>query len=139
MRKYEQIQHLSGKAFRRLVGVKKKTFEMMLACVAPAEAEKQSKGGRPNRLCLADRLLMCLEYWREYRTYFHLGQSYGISESACYRTCVKLEQQLIRHPKFRLPGKKALYDKNRDEMLVLDVTETPVQRPKKSAGNKRNG
>ena len=25
------------------------------------------------------------EYWREYRTYFHIGQAYGISESAAYR------------------------------------------------------
>lgn len=139
MSKYEQIQHLSGKAFRRLVGVKKKTFETMLACLEPTEAEKKHKGGRPNRLCLADRLLMCLEYWREYRTYFHLGQSYGLSESVCYRTCVKLEQQLIQHSTFRLPGKKTLYDKNRDEVLILDVTETPVQRPKKSAGNKSSG
>jgi len=36
---------------------------------------------------LEDRLLMTLEYLREYRTYFHLGQSYGLSESACYRSC----------------------------------------------------
>ena len=126
MRKYEQIQYLSDKAFRRLVGVKKKTFEMMLVCLEPAETEKQRKGGRPNRLCLADRLLMCLEYWREYRTYFHLGQSYGISESVCYRTCVKIERLLIQQSQFRLPGKKALYDKNYNKMLVLDVTEMPV-------------
>ncbi|MBA3602477.1 MAG: transposase family protein [Parachlamydiaceae bacterium] len=30
---------------------------------------------------------MALEYLREYRTYFHLGRSYGLSESACYRAC----------------------------------------------------
>jgi hypothetical protein len=28
---------------------------------------------------------MMLEYWREYRTYFHIGQARGISESAAYR------------------------------------------------------
>jgi Helix-turn-helix of DDE superfamily endonuclease len=28
---------------------------------------------------------MVLEYWRQYRTYFHIGQAYGISESAACR------------------------------------------------------
>jgi hypothetical protein len=34
---------------------------------------------------VAVQLLMMLEYWREYRTYFHIGQAYGLSESAAYR------------------------------------------------------
>ncbi|MEH2211389.1 MAG: transposase family protein [Nostoc sp.] len=28
---------------------------------------------------MEDQLLMTLEYWREYRTYFHIGQSWGVS------------------------------------------------------------
>ncbi|WP_410542193.1 transposase family protein [Wolbachia endosymbiont (group B) of Gerris lacustris] len=28
-------------------------------------------------------MLIALEYLRKYRTYFHIAQSYGISESAC--------------------------------------------------------
>lgn len=28
---------------------------------------------------------MTIEYLREYRTYFHVGQSYGISEGAVYK------------------------------------------------------
>ncbi|WP_223844973.1 transposase family protein [Orientia tsutsugamushi] len=28
-----------------------------------------------------EQLLMVLEYLREYRTYFHISQNYGISES----------------------------------------------------------
>ena len=38
--------------------------------------------GRPPKLSRADQLLMTLMYWREYRTEFHIAQSYGISESA---------------------------------------------------------
>jgi hypothetical protein len=34
---------------------------------------------------IEDQLLMMLEYWREYRTYFDIGQARGISESAAYR------------------------------------------------------
>jgi adenosylcobyric acid synthase len=40
-----------------------------------------------SHLSIEDKLLMTLEYLREYRTYFHLGHSYGLSESACYRAC----------------------------------------------------
>ena len=28
---------------------------------------------------------MSLEYMREYRAYFHVAASYGVSESSCYR------------------------------------------------------
>ena len=68
----------------------------------------------------------------EYRTYFHLGQSYGISESACYRNCRWVEDELIRAKEFHLPGKKALHDKNSSgNYILIDVTESPVERPKK--------
>lgn len=39
------------------------------------------QGGKPSHLNTEDKLLMALEYLREYRTYVHLGQSYGLSES----------------------------------------------------------
>jgi len=33
---------------------------------------------------MENRVLMALEYMREYRTYFHIGASYGIAESSAY-------------------------------------------------------
>ncbi|ETZ06733.1 hypothetical protein P618_201097 [Holospora obtusa F1] len=45
-------------------------------------------------------LLMALEYIREYRTYFHVNQSYGISESSCYKGTKWIEDRLIKHPDF---------------------------------------
>ncbi len=51
--------------------------------------------GRPLKLSRADYLLMTLMYWREYRTEFHIGVSYGISESATCRTIKKIEDALI--------------------------------------------
>ncbi|MBF7694254.1 transposase family protein [Acinetobacter pollinis] len=29
--------------------------------------------GRPPKLCLEDQVLLCLSYWREYRTLFHVA------------------------------------------------------------------
>jgi hypothetical protein len=75
---------------------------------------------------------MTLEYLREYRTYFHLGQSYGISESACNRNCRWIEDALIKSKKFSLPGKKALLKSNAEfEVILIDATESPIERPKK--------
>lgn len=132
MSKYERIKKLKKDEFRRLTGVKPITFETMVAVLKKADQEKKKLGGNPNRLCIEDRLLMALEYLREYRTYFHLGQSYGLSESACWRSCRWVEDMLIKSEKFRLPGKKTLLKSDTDfEVILIDAAESPIERPKK--------
>lgn len=75
---------------------------------------------------------MSLEYLREYRTYFHISKSYGISESTCYRNCRWIEDTLIKDGTFSLPGKKELLKSDVEyEVVLIDVTETPIERPKK--------
>jgi hypothetical protein len=89
--------------------------------------------GRPPKLSRADQLLMTLMYWREYRTQFHIAQAYGVSESAVCRTIQKIEDALLNSGQFRLPGKKALQPSDTViEIVVVDVTEQPIERPKKS-------
>ncbi len=81
---------------------------------------------------MEDRLLMALEYIREYRTYFHVSQSYGVSESTCYETIKWIENTLIKHPDFALPGRKALLKSDMEyELVLIDATESPIERPKK--------
>jgi Helix-turn-helix of DDE superfamily endonuclease len=41
---------------------------------------------------------MALEYIREYRTYFHTSQRYGVGESCAYKTIKWIEDTLIKHP-----------------------------------------
>lgn len=130
--KYEQIKELEGEKFRRLTGVKKETFFKMVAILKEADVKKKKRGGRKNKLSLEDRLLMALEYIREYRTYFHVSQSYGVSESTAYDTIKWIEDTLIKHPDFALPGRKALLKSDREyEVVLIDATETPIERPKK--------
>ncbi len=89
--------------------------------------------GRPPKLSRADQLLMTLMYWREYRTEFHIAQSYGVSEATVCRTIHKVEDALVRSKKFRLPGKKALQANDTVfEVVLVDVSEQPVERPKKA-------
>lgn len=132
MQKYEAIQKLSPTEFRRLTGVRKETFVQMISIVKEADKQRMSRGGKPSRLVVEDKLLMALEYLREYRTYFHLGQSYGLSESACYRNCKWIEDILIKSKEFSLPGKKALLRTDTEfEVILIGATETPIERPKK--------
>lgn len=127
--RYDTIEHLKESDFKRLTGVQRETFEQMLKVI-----EKSWRDfGRPTKLSRADQLLMTLMYWREYRTEFHIAQSYGISESTVCRTIQKVENALVRSGKFRLPGKKALQASDTAfEVILVDVSEQPIERPKKA-------
>lgn len=130
--KYEQIKSLEDEKFRRLTGVKKATFEKMTQILQETEIKKKARGGRKSKLSIEDRLLMALEYIREYRTYFHVSQSYGVSESTAYDIIKWIEDTLIKHPDFALPGRKALLKSDVEyEVVLIDATETQVERPKK--------
>ena len=130
--KYDQIKGLAEEEFRRLTGVKRTTFTRMIVILREADKKKKEKGGRNNKLCIEDQLLLALEYIREYRTYFHISKSYGVSESSAYKTVRWIEDTLVKHPDFALPGKKALLKSDIDyEVILIDATETPIERPKK--------
>lgn len=130
--RYETIKNLNEADFKRLTGVQRETFETMLAVI-----QKSLRNfGRPPKLSRADQLLMTLMYWREYRTEFHIAQSYEISESTVCRTIRKVEDTLVRSKEFRLPGRKALQPSDTTfEIVLVDVSEQPIERPKKAKGN----
>ena len=126
--RYETVQKLKDGDFKRLTGVQRSTFEKMLEVVE----EGLREFGRPPKLSRADQLLMTLMYWREYRTEFHIGQTYGVSEATVCRTIKKVEDVLISSKQFHLPGKKVLQPSDTIiEVVLVDVTEQPIERPKK--------
>lgn len=129
---YEKITKLSETQFRRKTGVKKKTFNKMVGVVKAAESGRKKLSGRPSKLSYEDQTLMALEYLREYRTYFSLGQIYGVSEANCYKICRKVEDILIKSKEFRLPSRKNIYEEPDIEVVVVDAFESGVERPKKN-------
>lgn len=135
MTTYQKLSNLKDELFRRKTGVKRTTFERMVELLKEAEWEKKARGGRPNRLCMEERLLMWLEYLREYRTYFHTGASWGVSESACFRNCVWIEDILIKHAEFSLPKRTAPLGSENTLEVVVDATESPIERPQKNKGD----
>ena len=132
--KYEQALQLNGTDFRRRTGVDPETFAEMEAVLHEREASK-GKSGRPPALPVGAQLLLTLEFWREYRTYFHLGQDWGIHETTVLRTVVRVEDALLGSGQFSLPGKKTLTDAGTVfTAVIVDVSEVPCERPKKSSG-----
>ena len=121
--KYETTKHLKDTGFKRLTGVERRTFELMLKVVAKG----LGSFGRPTKLSRADQLLMTLMYWCEYRTEFHIAQSYGVSEATVCRTIQKVEDALVRS------GKKALQPSDTIfEVVLVDASEQVIERPKKA-------
>ena len=130
--RYENIKDWKNSNFKRLTGVKRETFEKMLEAIN----KELPNFGRPPKLSRADQLLMTLMYWREYRTQFHIAGSYGISEATVCRTIKKVEDALMRSGEFRLPGKKVLQPSDTlIEIVLVDASEQPIERPKKSKNN----
>jgi Helix-turn-helix of DDE superfamily endonuclease len=131
--KFETVKDLDDEKFRRLTGVKRPTFDKMVYILGQSIKTRKTTSGRKRKLSLENSLLMTLEYIREYRTYFHVSQSYGVSESNTYKTVRWVEKTLIEHPDFALPGRKALLKSDMEyDVILIDATETPIERPKKS-------
>ena len=127
--RYETVKELKDTDFKRSTGVSRELFEKMLAVLQ----KEMHDFGRPPKLARTDQLLMTLMYWREYRTEFHIGITYGVSEATVCRTIQKVENVLMKSGEFRLPGRKALQPSDTlIEVVLIDATEQPIERPKKS-------
>ena len=136
--KFETVKGLDEEKFRRLTGVKRTTFDKMVGILEQSIKNRSTTKGRKKKLSVENMILMTLEYIREYRTYFHISQSYSVSESNAYKTVKWVEDTLIKHPDFALPGRKALVKNNMEyEVLLIDASETPIERPKKKSDRKR--
>lgn len=124
--------NLPAEKFKRKLGVTRQTFEKMRQALITREGSKR-RSGRPAALCSEDQLVLTLSFWREYRTHFHLADDWGVDESTIRRTIERVENTLVNADGFALPGRQALRDDHDLEVVVVDVTESPIERPQKTA------
>ena len=134
--KYENVRKLTEEKFKRITGVKIATFNKMVEILKKELSTKMAKGGRKPKLDIEEMLLATLEYLREYRTYAHIAIDFGLDESNIYRTIKWVEDTLIKDGTFSLPGRKELLKSDVEyEVVLIDATETPIERPKKNKEN----
>lgn len=129
---YKHLQRLSAEEFKRLCGVSRMTFGEMVEVLRP-HLERQGRRGGQNKLSVEDQLLVTLEYWREYRSQFHIGTAWGLHETTVGRMVRKVEDILVKCGKFRLPSQRQLYQPGWEwKAFVVDVGEVEIERPKKT-------
>ena len=136
--RWQTVKNLNEEQVKRLVGVKPATFEKMVSeakRINKIEAKKIAgkKRGPKEKLNWYDKTLMMLMYYREYRTFAHVGSSYNISESQCWRIVTTLEQWLIKSDLFHVPGRRKLTQSDVAwEGIIVDVSEHAIERPKEN-------
>jgi transposase len=143
MKRYIKASGLKDKDFKQIIGVHKETYKAMAEILEQAYAEKHRRRGRHSKLSVYDQLFLCLKYWRQYVTQKELAFEFEVGEATVHDIIVWVEDTLIKSGKFSLPGKKALCEDSEIEVILVDVTESPIERPKKNSadgtpGKRRN-
>ena len=129
----DKLLEKNNAGFKRYTGIHKATFYEMLETMQQHETQK-TKAGRPSVLSLEEQILLALTYWREYRTLYHISMDFSIHESSASRIIRKVEDILIDLGKFELPKKlpSGVDDDINWLVVIVDATETPIERPKKT-------
>ena len=129
---YEKTSKLSEEDFKQIIGVKRETYEEMVSELRIAYAEKHKRRGRHSKLSIENQLFLSLKYWRQYVTQKELAFEFEVGEATAHDVIVWVENTLVKSGKFKLPGKKALLEDAEIEIVLVDVVESPVERPKKN-------
>jgi hypothetical protein len=135
---WSELQKLSLDKFQRYTGIKLPTFHKMIEVVKDYENTHKNHRSKPFKYDVEDRILIMLDYYREYPTFFHLAVKYNIHESTAYRIVTKLEDILVKSGAFSLPKKNAILSDTQLEIIVVDASESPIERPKKSKHQKKH-
>lgn len=121
------------------MGIERKLFQELIEVLLQAEQRKK-KSGRPS-LSLENQLCLALSYWREYRTFFHLGLSFGVHESNAQRITCRVEERLAASGYLALvkprvsrlkEGEVPQAESLAPSAVLLDASEVPIERPKKT-------
>ena len=131
MTRVEKQLKLSDETFKRRIGTTKSVFLTMLDILETAYVHLHQSGGKPPNLTVGDKLLITLKYYREYVTMESLADDYDCSKSAICRSIQWVEDVLSADGRFQLPGKESLQEGD-PKTMAIDVTEHPIERPKKS-------
>ena len=132
MNAWEKIEKLDDKKFKLITGVTREVFDKMLEVLKVEYQKLRSKGGRAG-LIPELRLTLALEYWREYRSVRHMENDHQISKTKINNAIIWVENTLSASEDFKLKELKERFKPNDEdaiEVVLVDVTEQPIERPK---------
>ena len=132
----ERVKALKPTQFMPIFGVSNVIFFRKYRALLRSYRKLHAQGGKNPTLSVLDKLIITLMYWREYRTYRHIAWDYGVSKSAIGKTVIWVEDELIKSELFSLPSKRVMQKADTDiEIVLIDVTEQPIERPKRGSEN----
>lgn len=95
------LKKVTDTQIKQITGVKRTTFNLMCEIVE-ADYKYQSRG-RKSKLSIEDKVLMTLQYLREYPTQLSLAVHYGVSEGTVNTVINHVERLLVNRKGFSLP------------------------------------
>ena len=128
----KRIKELKEKDYQKYFGVTKATFDKMLEILEREYTNKHKNGGRPSILSVLDKLVIMLQYYREYRTMDNIAFDYGTNKSTVYYAIKWAEETLIKDKAFHLPSRKKILEDTSIEVIAVDATECEIERPQKN-------
>ena len=129
----KRIAELKEEKYLVLFGVRKSTFDAMLAILENAYKEMRKRGGYARKLSVLDMLIIMLGYYHDYRTMENIAFDYGVHKQRICEAIAWVEQVLIKDGTFSLPSKRELIkDDTIVTVAIVDVTECETERPKKN-------
>lgn len=132
MSQFTKYSSKKPEEFLRMVGVSYGTFMVIIAKLTTEltlyKTEKLTRQrGRKCKLSLEDQLLLTILYLRNYATLLNVGFQFGISESYTQKRYIFMVMLLLRA--LDLPDEQSLRDAIAGDMVAIDVTEQPIERP----------
>jgi len=132
----KRIWELPEHKYQILFGVRKPTFDAMLAILSGAYEEMRKRGGPKRKLSVLDMLIVFFAYYRDYRTMENIGFEYSVHKQRICEAIAWVEQTLIKDGTFALPSKRELLKENTKLVIaIVDATEQETERPQKNRGN----
>ena len=131
--KYEKIAEYSNTKFRRITGVKRATFDKMAEILHKGYAQKYQRRGRTPKLSNRRFIVSHTGIFTGIPYLCPYSSQLWKAESNIYRGIKRVEDTLIQGGAFSLPGRKVLLKSDMEyEVILVDATESPIERPQKS-------
>jgi hypothetical protein len=121
----KRIPELKEEKYLVLFGVRKPTFEKMLAILENAYKEMRKRGGYARKLSVLAMLIIMPGYYHDCRTMENTAFDYGVHKQRICEAIKWIEQTLIKDGTFSLPSKRELIkDDTEITVAIVDVTES---------------
>lgn len=128
-----RIAKMAINKYKEIFGVEKYIFDRLLRLLECADAfQRKSKAGRKASISVLDKLMITLQYWREYRTYRHIAFDYNVGKSTIGEAVIWVENTIISSGFCNLKSARELRENtSKIKIAVVDVTEQEIERPKR--------